>query len=126
MPNDVSDNWIDGYKPRPLPVWLAPLFGVACLFIAGIAAYSVRRQMNLLSYGRAAAARVTGTKRVWHHEGGHHTRVQFEFRLRNGSLRKGSVETGRKAPALGTEFVIVYDPDEHKRLARYPLPLVRI
>jgi hypothetical protein len=126
MPNDLSDNWITGYKPRPLPVFLAPLFGVACLFAAGLIAFSVRRQMNLLSYGRAAVARVTGTKRVWHGEGGRHIRVQFEFRLRNGSLRKASVETGRKAPAVGTEFIIVYDSDQPKRFARYPASLVRI
>jgi hypothetical protein len=124
VPSDPDDNWIVGQEPTGGQFWLSPLVGLVSLALSGLIAVIIRREFALLSYGRSAIATVTGSKKV-HHQHGHVHRVSFEFPLLNGSTRKGSLDL-RRSLEPGTELVILYDPDQPKRVARYPLTLAKL
>ena len=88
-------------------------------------AWGIGWQRRLLAEGRPALARVTGSKRVVAGHGGHH-HVQYEFRILSGAKRAGACDVRRNPPSPGATLVILYDSDEPRRQARYPLSLVRL
>jgi hypothetical protein len=81
---------------------------------------AVRREARLLAEGRPAPGRVTGFKRA-----GKTIQVQYEFHLLNGALVKGKVNRS-KPPIEGTTVCVLYDPENPRRNAPYPLSLVRL
>ena len=80
----------------------------------------VRREVRLLAEGRPAPGRVTGFKKA-----DEAFRVQYEFRLLNGALAKGKVNRS-KPPVVGAPLCVLYDPENPRRNALYPLSLVRL
>jgi uncharacterized protein DUF3592 len=119
-------NWFDGESPSAGPVWLAFVIPPVPVLIAGALILVLRRQAQLLAEGRAALATITSTEK---RKGAETTtwRVRYEWRLLSGAIRTGRYDAQRKTPpASGTLIPIVYDRDEPKRHARYPLSLVRI
>jgi len=114
-------------EPNKVPLVLAPL-----ALMTGVAAglgllFVIRRQRRLLSEGRAAIARVTTSTTRQRGTHGSHTvnRVMYEFELRGGSVRTGRFDTGTTAPLIGSELIVLYDPDRPERSSKYPLALVR-
>lgn len=124
LPSDPKDNWLVGHEPKATPYWVAPLLGTS-LFLTGVMIqWKLRRQRFLLENGRAAVALATSSKRV--HRGKERLyATEFEYRQPSGALAKGRLETRRAIPVDG-EFIIVYDPDQPKRVAKYPLRLFRV
>lgn len=120
LPSDPPVSYL-GSGPDAFPVWAVPIVALPLAFGGLGLGWSIRRQLNLLSEGRPALARVTGSKRS--HHGKH--RVQYEFRNLSGALVHGSYEAGKPAPP-GATLVVLYDRDNPRRAARYPLPLARL
>jgi hypothetical protein len=125
LPSDPGAGWIAGHEPEGVPFWIAPLAVAGCGLGSFLLVWKVRRERRLLSEGRAAVARVTRSKRVW--RGKHRmNHVHYEFKVLSGAARTGWYETNRQPPPEGTEVVILYDPYDNRRQARYPMHLVRI
>jgi len=104
---------------RGLPPWFPyPITA----FVAGLGAFlAVRlaRQMRLLAEGRPAPGRMTGVRKV------KTLVVLYEFELLNGTTLKGRAPMS-KAPDSTQPLCILYDPENPRRNAVYPLPLVRL
>ena len=89
--------------------------------------WSVRRQRSILERGRAAIARVTTTRRIRSEYKTSSVWVNYEFTTYSGATGKGrSSAPKNRVPAAGGEVVVLYDMDNPKRTALYPLQLVRV
>jgi hypothetical protein len=103
-----------------LPLWFPYLLASMVAVPAFLLPIAVRREARLLAEGRPAPGRVTGFKRA-----GKTIQVQYEFHLLNGALVKGKVNRS-KPPIEGTTVCVLYDPENPRRNAPYPLSLVRL
>jgi hypothetical protein len=83
--------------------------------------YSIRRLTSLLSEGRPALARVTGYSRSQHGK-----IVKYEFATLSGEVAKGRSGPRHKPPPVGSTLCILYDRDNPKRNAPYPIDLVQV
>jgi hypothetical protein len=106
---------------RATPIWLAPLTAMTLIATAGLLTLPLRKQRFLLTEGRPAPGRVTGLKKT--HNG---TVVQYEYQVLSGAMRTGRGEPMRKPPGVGSHVVVIYDPDNPRKHALYPLSLVRL
>jgi hypothetical protein len=123
---EPAENWLDGQRPRPMPIWLVLLLPPVLVLSAGAAALFIRRQARLLAEGRAALATVTKADKL---RGRESTtwRVRYEWTLLSGAMRTGHADLQTKTPpAVGTTIPVVYDRDHPQRHARYPLSLVQV
>lgn len=113
-----------GYEPAGFPLWTIPIVALSLLLAAAAVAWSVRRQWVLLSEGRVAQARVTGTKKVRHDKRTAY-RVSYEFQTLSGAKQTARFEVGKTPPPIGTVMPIVYHRDKPQWSAAYPLQMVR-
>ena len=140
LPAAPEENWLLGHQPQGVPYWvvgvapLSLLVGPVAIFI------SLRKQRGLLAEGRPALARVTRLKRIQGHQAAGHRlgytytpgrhgagyRVYYEFNDLSGAKHTGRANVGQNAPPEGSALVILYNIDEPRRNAPYPLPNVRI
>jgi hypothetical protein len=126
LSSEPGTSWMEGYAPRRQPIWPAFVVPASCALSALAMMLLVRRQSNLLTYGRPAVAVVTKVEKkrtdkgtVW--------RVHYEWTLLSGAKRRGRYKHGKKEPpAVGTTIPIVYDRDQPARNSRYPLSLVAL
>ena len=81
---------------------------------------TITRQMRLLAEGRPAAARVTGIKKS-----DKSNVVRYEFQLPDGTSVKGRAGVS-KAPTADAPLCVLYDPENPRRNALYPLALARL
>jgi len=125
LPARPQANWIDGYPPSGVPLFVIPLLSGGLLITAYAMSVGLRRQQELLSEGRAALARV---KKVTRLRRGEHKkqRAHIEFALLSGARQEAYVDFGRNAPQPESTIVIVYDRENPRRVLRYPPPLVRL
>jgi hypothetical protein len=94
---------------------------IATALLAGIGAFLaiyLARQMRLLAEGRAAPGRITAIRRA---KG---VVAHYEFEL-NGVTYKGRSRV-RKPPSTSEPVTILYDPENPKRHALYPLDTVKL
>jgi hypothetical protein len=124
LPTDPGTGWLTGHEPEGVPLWSVPLAIAGGGIGAFVLLWKVRRQRRLLSEGRPAVARVTRSQRVGYGQY-RRNRIHYEFQVLSGAARAGWYESRRKPPPGGTELVILYDVYDHRRQARYPMPLVR-
>lgn len=125
LASDARVSWIRGHEPRGTPSWVPLVVPLALLLPPFLIVFRIRCQRRLLEEGRPAIARVTAIQRVRHqHSQGY--RVSIEFHDMSGALRTGRFEKMQRPPAVGADVVILYDPEERKRMARYPMSLVRV
>jgi len=117
--SDPELSWRPGHEPRGVPFWAGPAASVVCLIGAAAIWVSFLRQRRLLERGRPALAVVTATRSSQHGQS-----IRYEFTALNGARRGGSFESRRKLQ-VGTRIVILYDPDNHRRAAKYPFTLWR-
>ena len=103
-----------------LPSWFPYLLAAMVTVPAFLLPIPVRREARLLAEGRPAPGRVTGFKKA-----DKAIRVLYEFRLLNGALVKGKVNRS-KPPIEGATVCVLYDPENPRRNALYPLSLVRL
>jgi hypothetical protein len=121
-PADPSINHPVAWTGRVTPLFLALLMPLMFLGFAWGFVWLIRRQWNLLAEGRPAPAIVTSVKRT-----DKAVLVRYEFPLLNGAIQKGKTNTSRKAiPGIGDVVCVLYDPDNPRRNALYPLQFVRM
>lgn len=118
-------SWVRGSEPKGVPRWLPLALAPAVLLPAWLLAWQLGRQRRLLEEGRPALARITEVKKI---RGQHGTmyRGKYEYETFAGQKRSGRWDATRAPVVEGQEFTVLYLPDEEKRSARYPLPLVRV
>jgi Protein of unknown function (DUF3592) len=126
LPSQPDASWLDGYAPRREASWPATVVPLGCGVSAMALIFLVRRQSNLLAFGRPAMATVTKVEKIRSDEG-KHWMVHYEWTTLSGATRTGKYSHGKKdVPALGAVLAIVYDRDNTFRHSKYPMPFVRI
>jgi hypothetical protein len=126
LPSEPAMSWLDGYAPRPMAGWPATALPVACGVAAMAMFLFVRRQSNLLAYGRATIATVTKVEKKRTDKGTIWV-VHYEFTTMSGATRAGKYTQGKtNLPAVGATVPIIYDRDNTFRHSRYPMPFVRV
>lgn len=113
------------HAPRDLgrggiPMWVPPLATLALAAAAWLCFLQIRGQRHLLVEGRPAPAVVRD-----HKKGQHGITYHYEFPLLAGSNYSGKKGPEKKPPAVGATICVLYDPDNPKDNAPYPLSLVR-
>lgn len=125
LPDRPNKNWIEGYPPGAIPLFLIPVLGGMMLVVAYAMLWRLRRQQELVAEGRAALARVLSVKRV--RRGEHKKqRAQIEFALMSGARQEAYLEFGKNAPPPNSALVVLYDRENPLRILRYPACLVRV
>jgi len=109
--------WKAEILPRWLPFVLMPPFWIP----AAIFTVAIRTQTRLLAEGRPAQGTITGVKRR-----DKAMVLTYEFHVLSGALVKGKSNAGRRPPLIGSEVCVLYDPENPRRNALYPLQLVRL
>jgi hypothetical protein len=107
------------WSSRGLPVWFPYFMTALVAGIGAMLAVVIARQMRLLAEGRPAPGRVTGIRKD------KNLVVLYEFQILNGSTFKGRAGV-HKMPAVGEPLCVLYDPENPRRNALYPLALVRL
>lgn len=125
LPSQPDQNWIVGYEPRPLPLWVPPLVSLVSGLFSALCWDQIRRQRALLAEGRLAEGRVLEVKRSRKGQGAQGWSVRYEFRTLSGSRIVGRRTLSGSPPEAGGTVRILYDPDNPARNAIYPLALVR-
>ena len=126
LPTQPEASWLDGYSPRGEASWPATVVPLGCGVSAIALIFFVRRQSNLLAFGRPAMATVTKVEKARSDEGTHWM-VHYEWTTLSGATRTGKYNHGKKnVPAKGTAIPVVYDRDNTFRHGKYPMLFVRI
>jgi hypothetical protein len=119
-------SWLDGYAPRSAERWPATIVLIGCGVTAVLLIRTVRRQVNLLAYGRPAMATVTKVEKKNTDHGTVWT-VRYAYTTLTGATRTGSYHHGKKdIPAVGDAIPVVYDRDNNARHSKYPLGMVKV
>lgn len=126
LPSEPEVNWLDGYAPRPRAAWPAAVVPLGCTLAAAALMAVVRRQANLLAYGRATMGTVTRIEKK-RTDKGTFWMVHYDFQTMSGATRSGKYNHGKKdLPAIGATIPIVYDRDNTSRHAKFPMSFVRV
>ena len=120
LPSDPKVNHPTEWDDTPMPNWLPYLLSGGLVAIAFGVTIPLRIQMRLLTEGRPAPGTVTGHRRT--KDG---TIIRYEFVLLNGATAKGRGQS-RLPPAIGSPICVLYDPENPRRNAPYPLTLVKL
>jgi hypothetical protein len=120
-----AHNYPSANPPGPTPAWLALLMGGICVGAALLMPLKVRRQRHLLEDGRPAPAVVTRLRR-WRTQHGTQNVVYYEFTLPEGGVCKGRCNVEGKSMPKDSVICILYDPDNPRRSAPYPLCTVKL
>jgi hypothetical protein len=111
-------DWVE----TPMPLWLSLLIGSLLAGLGVWLVFTLRRQWSLLREGRPAPAVVTRYSYAQHGQ----KAIHYEFPLMGGSLEKGRSGPMRKLPAIGATLCVLYDRDNPRRNALYPLEMARL
>jgi hypothetical protein len=123
VPADPAINHPAEWERGATPAWLPFLFGPFFGGLGILMYWAIRRQWRLLGEGRPAPGVVTSVKRT-----DKAVIVKYEFRLLSGAVQKGrgSASSRKSFPGVGAVVCVLYDPDNPRRNALYPLQLVRM
>jgi len=107
------------WEERPVQWWAGILTGGMLMMTGPLLVLPVRKQYLLLAEGRPAPGSIVELK-----AGDKGTLiVKYEFPLLSGAMAKGKTSL-RKAPI--EPLCVLYDPDNPRRNALYPMSLVRL
>jgi hypothetical protein len=120
VPSRPSISHPVAWNAPAFPIWLAYLVAGMIAALSLLPTIPVRCQARLLTEGRPAPGRVTGFRK-----GGKDIEVQYEFRLLSGAIAKGRTNAF-KPPVEGSPVCVLYDPENPRRNALYPLSLVHL
>jgi hypothetical protein len=120
VPSQPSINHPTAWSSKPLPLWTPYLIVATLAALAVVMLIPLRRQIRLLTEGRPAPGRVTAIKNA-----DKFLVIKYEFRLLNGVVAQGK-SNASKAPVAGAPLCVLYDPENPRRNALYPLSLVRL
>ena len=110
-----------GSQRNPLPIWLGVLVGGMAGIAAVLSALPIRNQRRLLADGRATRGFVTK-----HTKHGHGATIHYDFVLLNGATAQGHRPVGKKPAPIGSPVWVLYDSENPRRSALYPLSLVKL
>jgi hypothetical protein len=122
LPGRPERNHPADWEKSDMPFWLPPALAVLLVALGVLFAFVVRRQIRLLSEGRAAPAMVIGYRNSQHGQ----KALKYEFPLVEGGVGKGSGHPTRKPVAVGSTITVIYDRDNPKRNSPYPMEMVRV
>jgi len=122
LPENPRHNRPRDWEASPLPAWLPFVAGVVLAAVGALLVWLVRKQMRLLAEGRAAPGLVRRYSYAQH--GKKH--VHYEFCLLGGGIAKGKTGPSRKLPAVGATICVVYERDNPRNNAPYPMDLVKL
>ena len=120
LPSNPKVNHPTGWDDTPMPHWVPYLVSGELAVVAVVLAMLLRKQVRLLTEGRPAPGIVTGHRRTRNG-----TVIRYEFQLMNGATAKGRGQS-RRPPAVGAPVCVLYDPENPRRNAPYPLCLVKL
>lgn len=127
LPEHPESNHPFRQDPDAMPRVLPFLVALALGGVSWLAWRQVRREKWLLSEGRAAVGLVTEHSKM--HRGSHGTELgkvaYYQFAQLSGALAKGKTGPSKKPPEIGSTICVLYDPENARWNARYPLSLVR-
>jgi len=120
-------NYPADYIEKPLPLWLPYAVALALVGTSAGCLLPIRRSRWLLEEGRTAPALVTAHK-VTRDSHGARMGIQFTYRFvqLSGVAVEGRSGPGRHPPEIGSTICVLYDPENPRRNAPYPLSLVRL
>ena len=122
LPSNPALNHPEEWQMGVTPAFVAFLVPAMFIGLAVLMGVMVSRQSRLLSEGRPTPGIVLKTRRS-----DKNALVWYEFRVLSGAVRKGRSSAGRRGlPAEGSVVCVIYDPDNPRRNAIYPFPLVRL
>jgi hypothetical protein len=124
-PSDPSHSYPTADPPQILPPWFPFLFGGMFPCIGGMMLWMVRREYRLLEEGKPAPATVVAARWGGYSNGRRNNYVSYEFPLAGGGVRRGRSQTQGRPPAVGSLITIIYNPDNPRRNAKYPLCTVK-
>lgn len=127
VPSHPDLNHPEGLAGRPLPPWVPFLVAGALAALAVLATMPIRSQRRLLTEGRVAPGLVTRHGNPEHGPHNHKLgrKYYYEFPLLSGAVAQGRAGPVENPPEVGRTIPVLYDPEEPRRNAPYPLPLVR-
>ena len=126
LATEPEASWLDGYAPRSEATWPATVVPLGCGVSAMALIFLVRRQSNLLAYGRPAMATVTKVEKK-KSDHGTYWMVYYEWTTMSGATRSGKYTHSKKhVPAVGGGVPIVYDRDNTFRHSKYPMSFVTL
>jgi hypothetical protein len=126
LPSDPANNYPRADPPRPASTWPTDLFyGGTAAALGALPLLTVLRRRRLLAHGQASAAVVTGWTMA---AAGRRPRFRgyYEYPLPDGGARAGTYDAGGDQPVSGSAICILYDPENPRRSAPYPLSLVKL
>jgi hypothetical protein len=118
---DPSLNVPRGWPRNRTPMWLGPAAGLGLAIVGVLVAFPVRSQRRLLAEGRVSRGIVTKHSRT---DKG--TSVEFKFLLLNGAAVNGHSRGSKTPTPPGSPVCVLYDPENPRRNALYPLTLARL
>ncbi|SPF44923.1 conserved hypothetical protein [Candidatus Sulfopaludibacter sp. SbA4] len=122
LPENPRHNRPRDWEASPLPAWFPFVAGGVLAGAGWLLVYLVRKQMRLLSEGRPAPGLVRRYSYAQH--GKKH--IHYEFCLLGGGIAKGKTGPSRKLPAIGATICVVYERDNPRNNAPYPMDLVKL
>jgi len=124
LPSDPARNHPRDWAESTMPLWLSLLVGAMLIAVGAFLVLMLRRQLALLSEGRPAPAVVTRYSYAQHGQ----KNLHYEFPLMSGSVAKGrsGPKSTRRLPAIGATICVIYDRENPRRNAPYPLEMARL
>ncbi len=121
LPTNPDLHQVGNRERKAAPLWVAYLVAVAVATGGGLALLPIRSQRRLLSEGRPALAVVSK-----HTKGQHGQVSHYEFQVLSGATAAGRCGPAKKPAAIGSTLCVLYNPDNPRWNAPYPLSLVRL
>lgn len=119
LPSNPNLNHPVEWRQQVMPVAIPYVVGAVPSLFACLLIFTIRRQRRLVEEGRPAPALVTKLTKTKDGQ-----TIHYEFSLLSGALTNGKGGPSKHPPALDSTICVLYDPDDPRRAAPYPLSLV--
>ena len=123
LPSNPGRSWVRGSEPKGAPIAAVIIIPAAAALGAVAIAALLLFQRRVLTEWRATEAKVLSAKK---HNTGEGTiyKVEYEYRDLSGAVHRSRKDSS-KAPPEGASITLLYDRDNPKRTASYPMTFVR-
>jgi hypothetical protein len=128
LPGAPQKNRPDGAEPSDMPPWVPVLVSGQFAGVAVFLLWQIGRQRRLLEEGRVSQGIVTEHGKMARSSHGRQVGRKFKYRfaLLSGSTAEGKGGPEMVPPPLGASIAVLYDRDNPRRNAPYPLAMVQV